>query len=658
MEDGGTLVFERIQPIIDETSVWISPDAVLLDTSKRKLIINPSNVTVYASDERVISRYEDNKWDIKYYDAAGALNFNLINNDVDKETAKRILYLALMFGEGKNGSLIGGATLQGILQSVVHLHKLWTKKDIPLSSGFSDRAAMSDAIHTLSASIIKKLPGLFLLLEKAGEYIDIYYKKDVQIEAIIRQKIQEFEQSHKQKAVIPVEIFVNSMNQRWEHIVKAENIMPQLESFIIQYQSNPSFGRSVAATGITRTEVISFYDAADIYNLNDFFSQYGISDIQKLANYITRLQCTSCHILYASSGMRHDEGKLLLIGCFREPTTTQPALIAGFEKKSGGKMRPQEWVTSNDIKRITDLNEKISKAMIHGLSIEQSTIPLFVTSTTLSYSIHKNRTKINPAELRIVQSNAQIELPLKKNQLILSKKMKEDFLEVIDPFRDWDNDKWIKINKPWRFTFHQYRRTFAVYALNSGLVSLTALQKQFAHLMMTATAYYGKGSYNFKSPIISNSKQHPKAMMEKEKGALDTLVFIRNVLLNKNIIEKSTNPWMKNHVKDEINDPEAFIQSNWKVIEKGIKNGMIFCKTTSLGKCFSIEPCDSHVTLNFTKCEDCSSAELDLKRINISIKEQEYITKIVMERSPDTPESQTEEMQLEWLKKLKKKVEG
>src|SRR5690606_16123319 len=48
--------------------------------------------------------------------------------------------------------------------------------------------------------------------------------------------------------------------------------------------------------------------------------------------------------------------------------------------------------------------------------------------------------------------------------------------------------------KPWRFTWHQLRRTGAVNVLASGDVSDSSLQFELKHLSRMMSLYYGRGN--------------------------------------------------------------------------------------------------------------------------------------------------------------------
>ena len=67
-------------------------------------------------------------------------------------------------------------------------------------------------------------------------------------------------------------------------------------------------------------------------------------------------------------------------------------------------------------------------------------------------------------------------------------------LRLFDAFRAWDENTSIAVGKIWPLTSHQFRRSVAVYASRSGMVSLPTLKTQFKHLSEVMTALYSENS--------------------------------------------------------------------------------------------------------------------------------------------------------------------
>ena len=79
--------------------------------------------------------------------------------------------------------------------------------------------------------------------------------------------------------------------------------------------------------------------------------------------------------------------------------------------------------------------------------------------------------------------------------------------EQIDPHRAWRSEPRFQLGVPWTLTSHQLRRSLALYAQRSGLVSLPSLRRQLQHITEEMSRYYARGSA-FANNIIGDNKHH------------------------------------------------------------------------------------------------------------------------------------------------------
>ncbi|WP_446918805.1 hypothetical protein, partial [Klebsiella pneumoniae] len=101
---------------------------------------------------------------------------------------------------------------------------------------------------------------------------------------------------------------------------------------------------------------------------------------------------------------------------------------------------------------------------------------------------------------------------------------KEDIFELkrIDPFRDWDSESKFNIGQYWPLQTHQLRRSLALYASKSGLVTLSSLRRQLQHLSAQMTLYYSRGSA-FAQDLIANDKLHFAAEYQETQNYTQAL---------------------------------------------------------------------------------------------------------------------------------------
>ncbi len=209
------------------------------------------------------------------------------------------------------------------------------------------------------------------------------------------------------------------------------------------------------------------------------------------------------------------------------------------------------------------------------------------------------------------------ELPIDKDAILIAEHHIVE-LEDIAPGRNWRDDTNFQIGKPWGFKFHQYRRSLAVYALNSGVISLVALQTQFGHLFKEMTAYYGYGTGSAKSLIGTDSPEHIKSEIKRLKPQFDFLAYTKNVLFSREPLYGAHGVFVQKN-ETSIRD---YILTNRKDTMEKFKNGLLRYQETALGGCTTIEPCNSHLMGSLVNCIGCEGAGIKKSKLISAIQEQ------------------------------------
>jgi hypothetical protein len=202
------------------------------------------------------------------------------------------------------------------------------------------------------------------------------------------------------------------------------------------------------------------------------------------------------------------------------------------------------------------------------------------------------------------------ELPLDESRLILTDEEMKNTLKATEPNREWENDSDYQVGKVWKFKWHQYRRSIAVYALNSGLVSLTALGKQFRHFFEATTAHYGNGHFVAQPLAGTDSVYHVKHEMDNQREKYESLAMYRDMMFNLERPESGFAP-DENHGTDVTSEDQILDLITPDTIAKKLKQGQVAYTNTAIGSCKSIKPCDGHIMLFFAGCVDCEDAEVN-----------------------------------------------
>ncbi len=585
-----------------------APDPAKVNIPDEKLIIHPNAVIVRSETGITISLYKDMIWDIRHYGSLSPINFKTFDKK-NVEFVKKILYGLLVFGNTRGN--LSASSIYEAKSVIKNLEKYAKEMNLSINSLFHNKDIMFDYSNSL------KLPSqsanykhLLNNLQEFDSFIDIKIPVDNERDLILARKAAEGDKNRKQTPIIPLEIYNNAYIDRWENFKIVEKYIEQLSSFIVEFANSWYFARDKRESRYYRTDlskIITFQDAVKKYDLNHIFDMYNIRNTSEMINFYTHINVTCAHLIAATTGMRKNELQKLTHGCFHYPNTERPALIKGIETKS--KKGNHAWITSIDMERVVTVLENIGKALCENINLEnKEKIPLFLKKNTYypnirAESIVHNRDIISPLGLN--------ELKINKNKIILTQEMMDDFLKKTHKPGRWDEEnKSIKVDRPWVFSWHQYRRTFAFLAVNSGMVTLPSLQRQLAHSFMNISAYYAQGAINV-GPIIKGDDLIEEINnMRNEQAAI---AMSLNIKSNVRQLKAEMLEWVT-----KINNGEMEIEDQiilYKKLKKESKKGNLNIKATPIGYCTKNGPCDSHLTFQFRDCGDCDDALPDKNNI-------------------------------------------
>lgn len=151
-------------------------------------------------------------------------------------------------------------------------------------------------------------------------------------------------------------------------------------------------------------------------------------------------------------------------------------------KLNKGVKRSTTWITSSQGARAVRLAQRIARGVQ-----KQYKAPAKKGQHTLLYPSPKDPFK--------ALSKSTISLGLKIVRSYICPVIKPSDLEELDRLelaRGWARDD-IVVGERWPLAFHQLRRSLAVYAHRSGMVSLPALKAQLQHITQEMASYYSDG---------------------------------------------------------------------------------------------------------------------------------------------------------------------
>ena len=189
----------------------------------------------------------------------------------------------------------------------------------------------------------------------------------------------------------------------------------------------------------------------------------------------------------AFTGMRSGEVSILpLEGVLEEFEFMGAAhveLHGHTHKLDKGVKRPTSWITSHQGARAVKLAQRIGRVILeqHDTPAKAGQAALLFPSTDNPYK----KVNLSGGAITRLKELRNTMCPVIENADI-------EELDRLELARGWDRND-IVVGKRWPLAFHQLRRSLAVYAHRSGMVSLPALKAQLQHITEEMTSYYSDG---------------------------------------------------------------------------------------------------------------------------------------------------------------------
>jgi len=630
--------------------------------------IDPQTVISYDQETGIpISRFKDDIWRLTWSlnrKKHAQITFTHIVNPDDRKLIKRLLFIIIQLSKGKNGSLKAPKTLVGIYgDAILPLHHYAVRHNTSLEAMLTNTHAMRRYITSV-IKVRKRLTvhsiGLFRLLArlKQQKWSGIAYEYDSEHLRVLAKYYKEYVDSLEQSECIPPRILRNAQRLRWEHVERVWKVRTYLVKMIdrlmtepLQYAPNyDSANKSAKKRGLLRPDqYLLFSDLADELGLVSFCEAYEINGKKALIGFLSALSKTCRHLIYGYTGMRNDEGCTLWLGCYQKKGANLAPIIYGVESKNGLPIK-HPFVTIEEIKKVIDLQTAITKAIAKHSHPGIKELPLLF-----------NPEWIIGARAVHMEANTALhrgsELPLDETQLIITKEDIEKTLKPTEPNRDWDNDPDYQEGMVWKFNWHQYRRSIAVYSLRSGLVNVTALGNQYRHLLEATTNHYSNGHYVAQPLEGTDSKYHVSHEAERLRQEHHARALWRDMLIN---LDRPESGFAPVDTGDEPIEPSEQIEDidGSQTIAAKMKRGEIGHTNTAIGSCKSLTPCDGHMMLIWKPCLECPEKVPNRDKVDHLISVQgRFVEKVAMDM-PGSIELHDQQKDLEALKEFRKTLGG
>lgn len=353
------------------------------------------------------------------------------------------------------------------------------------------------------------------------------------------------------------------------------------------------------------------------FGLVEFFDKRGLSKTLYGVNRAILEIFVSCKlVVHTFSGMRDGEVEFLQYDCL-EPVTgrgNKHYMLKGFTTKfADGKKKRAKWVVSKEAYRAVGVVKKISSA-IYRLAVDDTPIPnsapLFLSPGLL---INKFDGKLRCPRLDLCHFKSMCGRLL---EVINDEDLQE--LHDIDPFRIWALDSEFTVGARWHLTVHQLRRSLALYASRSGLVTLPSLKRQLQHITEEMARYYSSGSF-FAKNFLDAYDDHFSVQFNKAQPESQALAFIKNVLESADASFGPKGAWYRKDTKDVEITLEEFSETQRKA-----RKGLLSITETPVGSCMKAGDCSHRSYGVFSHClTKCDQSVIKLVPLQKLVSAQE-----------------------------------
>lgn len=359
-----------------------------------------------------------------------------------------------------------------------------------------------------------------------------------------------------------------------------------------------------------------------------------------IAGRLTEHQVALMLVVAAFTGMRVGEVSILpledVLVDFEHMGSTHFELQGFTHKLNKGVKRPTTWITSHQGARAVRMAQRI------GRVIEQHYgVPPTAAQQALLFPSTQNPYKS--------MSDWSFQSSLTSVRVVLCPVIEQSDIDELDRLelaREWARDD-IVVGKRWPLAFHQLRRSLAVYAHRSGMVSLPALKAQLQHITQEMSAYYADGFSRAVNLVFD--KKHFSHEWQAAKAESSYFAYAFGVLFSDEDLLGQGAQRMANTVE---------LRSRQDTLRLFEENKLAY-RETPLGGCVSTEPCktDPLEPIPYHCLEtNCVNQVVFGKRLNHVIKFQEVAVATLERDEAGSVEYRLEARHLEVLLKASERL--
>jgi hypothetical protein len=436
-----------------------------------------------------------------------------------------------------------------------------------------------------------------------------------------------------QTPLIPSRIYFSFYQDLTNEIDHLHRHKDKLESFLAEFEDH-LYGVSITKQrkdggGNRYGARPTMKEAIKEHGLEDFFTgHYACNGRHVLSGVIGKIQ----HILLISTlfftGMRNQEGRGIKYDCItkkhvpikkkgRKIEAKQTLSIISRTTKYDGYKRKASWIAPEQVTKTIKVAQSICRSLVRINKLNIDECHLFIDPA----GINGKRLDKSVAFM----SNQQRRRGFWGDKYVISK---DDYAELLisDSDRDWANQDRFQLGRSWKFSHHQFRRSLAFYAANSGLVSLNSIRRQFKQVSLLMARYYAKNYHNMISILGVQKKRNGIFEMPSTHIAHEFQTGISLNVANKIVMTMlgsdqklfgNMGTYIERNRVDLLGAklPPIAIAEKVYDTQKRVRAGELNYTKTLLGGCTINGKCDQYALGDFTSCIGCDGGIIEEQKV-------------------------------------------
>lgn len=569
----------------------------------------------------VVSRYQDGSWDMKVYDAQGICIYHFAKWADGSDNP----LITVIVGEMKRIQLARlylfprprkPVTLR--MNSLIKLARLALSNDLSLSLLFESENINRVLLPSFAClernpmgNMLTLLKELFGLRVKHPEFT--FAPTDYSIIRCMQALYDKYPKAHtddpQQTKLIPSRIFaalIAALNSELDTFIAHGDA---LFAFFQRRKESSRFGIYKSKANNYK-DGVAWSDAVSQFGLRSLFEKQSIADWRSLRGYLGEIQCAAKYWIHLFSGMRDNEARHLPANTYQTigVAGADIAILRGYTSKIAGQNQTETfWITTPAAEKAVVAARYIGKiaALLSDFDeTDLSQYPLFpAMGQRGDCRAFKGAPVMGAGNMQGRLKRVTARWP---DLVVQEADIRE--LEQFDGFRNWRNDPDVQVGQPWPLASHQCRRSLAVYAARSGMVSVGSLGLQFKHLTEVMASYYRKGSAFALNFLQTDEAQGWMEVLEYERLKSQYIDYEANV------INSTSRLWGGEGNRIQVARDKGqplIITTDRTMTEKKFLKGEMTYKIGPIGGCTNLEPCDKISFTSIFSCIDCEKSILD-----------------------------------------------